>query len=170
MRSIKKGQEWVMVDSGLRTKHWGPHFWKTMYYTALNYPVKITKSDCHQKIKKHTIAFYAAMQYTLPCVFCLESYRRFYKELDIEQYSGSRIDMLEWVYLMKDMVNKKLIAQEKTTLDAAISKIKQMHADKKITRSYMNSAIKAAEKRILVTKSSPSFSEFLDSLKEVKVL
>ena len=110
------------------------------------------------------------MQYTLPCVFCLESYRRFYKELDIEQYSGSRIDMLEWVYLMKDMVNKKLIAQEKTTLDAAISKIKQMHADKKITRSYMNSAIKAAEKRILVTKSSPSFSEFLDSLKEVKVL
>ncbi len=83
---------------GINPKKWGPHFWKTLFYTALNYPVKIDpKNRCHTVLRKQYKGFYSSLQYTLPCIFCLESYRRFWEESDIDKYLDSRVALLKWL-------------------------------------------------------------------------
>ena len=45
---------------------------------------------------------------TLPCKFCAKSYRKFMKELDIDNFLDGKRNLMYWVYLMHNKVNKTL--------------------------------------------------------------
>jgi hypothetical protein len=70
------------------------------------------------------------LQYTLPCQFCRASFKQFLVDLPIERYTNSRLNMMLWLYLVKDKVNNKLISQEKDYLDSLLQQL----ASGKITR------------------------------------
>ena len=114
----------------------------------------------HIKIKCAFIKSLCNLQYTLPCSYCRESYKQFYKELPIESYTNSKIDMLYWLYLLKDKVNKKLIKQE---LDF-YTELHHKYIYKKITKEeYIKSA-----KVCFKTIPSPPFEKVLKDLVDYK--
>jgi len=170
--------EILSKQSGINPKLWGPSFWKTLFYTGLNYPVKVDNTNkCHIALRKHYKMFYCSLQYILPCIFCLESYRRFWKEEDIDKYLNRRIDLLKWLYILKDKVNNKLIQQEKQTFLAEKKKIMEKYklkygpqtSWKKTVCVEFGLKIDKLKIRILKTKQSPSLKkamEYFASLRE----
>ena len=165
-------------QAGINPKLWGPSFWTTLYYTGLNYPVKFDKGNkCHVVLRKQYKLFYCSLQYILPCVFCLESYRRFWKEDDIDKYLNSRLDLLKWLYMLKDKVNKKLIFQERQKLaaekKALLQKFKLKYGNQSTWKNTVNmdynSKIEKLAIKILKTKPSPTLKkamEYFASLRE----
>ncbi len=104
-------------DSGMNTKEWGPGLWKFLFISILGrYPKKIDeKKREHQIIKKSFKDLLINLEHILPCVFCRDSYKIFITELKIEPFLIGKIELMYWLYLIKDKVNKKLIDQEKLT-------------------------------------------------------
>jgi hypothetical protein len=96
------------------TKAWGPPLWKSMFIIAANYPVEIDHTNNqHLAKRRYYKSFFVGMKNILPCKYCRRSYAKFLKELPIDKFLDSRNMMMYWLYLMKDKVNRKLIAQEK---------------------------------------------------------
>ena len=87
---------------------WGPTIWATMHIIAVSYPKKPTAAD-----KKNYKRFYKSLGCTLPCKFCARSYRKFMKELDINNFLDSKRNLMYWVYLIHNKVNKKLNVKKK---------------------------------------------------------
>ena len=54
-----------------------------------------------------------SLGYTMPCIYCRESFKKFCKELPIESSLSGRIELMRWLYDLRNKVNEKLIAQEK---------------------------------------------------------
>ncbi len=167
----------INEHSGINPKKWGPHFWNTLFYTALNYPVKIDNNNkCHSTLKKQYKLFYSTLQYTLPCIYCLESYRRFWVESPIDNFLESRIDLLKWVYALKDKVNKKLIFQEKQKLQAEKKMLMEKFVKKHGLKLKWTNAIhlefeKGVErlsKKILFTKPSPPWKDVEKKLESMR--
>lgn len=115
-------------------KIWGPVAWETFFLFSRNYPEKINLNDKeHLKIMKSTERFYKSLKDLLPCMYCRESYKMYYAELDIKKYLSGRDKLTEWLYLLKDKVNKKLICQE---LDKGKVTTKQSPSLKSIIKKY----------------------------------
>lgn len=98
-----------------KTKDFGPCYWYVLFTMILGaYPNKIdTQNKEHKKIQKYFKHTFYGLRYTLPCSICRNSYYKFYKENDISNYMSSKLKLCYWLYLLKDKVNKKLLAQEK---------------------------------------------------------
>ena len=92
----------------MNPKVWGPDVWKTMHIIATAYPNKPRNID-----KKNYKRFYMSLGCTLPCKFCAKSYRKFMKELDIDNFLDGKRNLMYWVYLMHNKVNKKLKKRKK---------------------------------------------------------
>lgn len=101
----------------ITTKNYGP-YWFTLFTMILGqYPVTVDWNNPeHKEITQHFYYLLSGLRYTLPCKFCRASFAKFFKELPIDKFTNSRIDLALWLYLMKDKVNNKLIGQEKNTL------------------------------------------------------
>lgn len=96
------------------TKEFGPPLWKVMFIMAANYEIEIdNKNQRHRKKKRDYKNFYVNMKDMIPCIYCRRSYKVFLKELPIGPYLSSRRDLMYWLYLIKDKVNKKLLKQYK---------------------------------------------------------
>lgn len=101
----------------MQTKAFGPDMWRSMFMIASNYPVTIDiKNKKHLKNKRYNKDFFTGIGNVLPCKFCRRSYKVFLKELPIKNFLNGRRDLMFWLYLIKDKVNKKLINQEKDNL------------------------------------------------------
>lgn len=146
----------------ISTKKFGPPLWKSLFFMILgSYPSQINiQNKEHIKIKKAFINTFYYLRYTLPCSFCRNSYKQFYKELPIEPYTDSKVSMLYWLYLLKDKVNKKLIKQELDFYTELYTKYK----NKKITKEVYTKTSKSCFKTI----PSPPFEEVLKDLIEYK--
>lgn len=92
----------------MNTKLWGPSAWVTLHVFSFGYPVNPSKQQ-RQEYKE----FYTSLQYTLPCIYCRQSYGEFLKVLPIDNYLDTRLQLAYWVYLIHDMVNKKLSSQNR---------------------------------------------------------
>lgn len=141
--------------NGFSTKFFGPRLWDSLFTMVLGaYPVKFDSSNSeHVKIKRAFVTTFCNLKYLLPCSFCRMSYKEFYNSLPIEKYTGTRIDMMYWLYLLKDKVNKKLIQQE---VDY-ISEIQSKYDTGKISKEeYLKSLNKCFS-----TVPSPPFIEVL---------
>ncbi|HEY9703564.1 MAG TPA: ERV1/ALR-related protein [Allocoleopsis sp.] len=146
----------------MKTKEWGSSFW-FVFFTMIQgaYPYKIDhKNKDHIKTKRAFIGLFNNLKRLLPCHFCRESYCKFYRELPIENFSSGRINMMKWLYLMKDRVNRKLISQEKQEL---IEKKKE-YISGKISKEEYSRYLKSRFKTI----KTPKFEKVLDSYEKMR--
>ena len=96
------------MTQGVKSKKFGA-IWKTMFLTAMCFPEKTTAKDA--TLIKHYKSFYDSFQYTIPCKFC----REFTSSVLMKEHPLSfegRIPLMYSLYIWKDRVNKKLIAQK----------------------------------------------------------
>jgi hypothetical protein len=146
-------------NSGMSTSHWGPACWKFLFISIMGrYPVKINKRNKeHLVIQKEFKHLLTSLQHILPCMFCRNSFKDFLKKLPIKNYIGSRLELMYWLYLMKDLVNKKLIDQELLCYNNEKKKLKKILSN----TEYLIEKLRL-KKKTFVTKPTPAFDKVLD--------
>jgi len=155
--------------SGLSTKHWGPPGWYFLFSCIMGaYPVKITNSTEHKQIKKHFKQLFSNMSYIMPCVFCRNSYKLFYKELPIEPFLKGRIELMFWLYLIRDKVNQKLIKQEKKCYNEEKKKLKDKYKKGLLNKNQYYKKVYNFKKDICITSPSPPFKQVLDKYESIR--
>ncbi len=92
-------------------KEWGPHFWFVIRCVANNYPESPTEDDI-----KYTKTFFYALQYTLPCAMCRESYTGHFNKHNIDLYLTTNKKLIEWTDIIYNETTNK-INLEKTELE-----------------------------------------------------
>lgn len=157
-------------NAGLSTKHWGPSGWYFIFSCIMGaYPVKIDKKNQeHLEIMKNFKNMISSLRYTMPCVFCRDSFSGFYKELPIENFLCGRIELMLWFYLIRDRVNQKLILQESELFEKEKMRLKNDLENKKITGSIYKEKLKQFRKKICITKPSPAFKDILDKYESIR--
>ena len=115
MVTLPKGIDYTQYQStnGMSTKFFGPAAWDFLFVSIIGrYPVKINKKDPeHLLIRKSFKHLMQSLSIVLPCIFCRQSFAGFLKELPLKPFLSGRIELMYWLYLMKDRVNKKLLKQ-----------------------------------------------------------
>jgi hypothetical protein len=149
---------------GLSTRKWGPGMWHSLFSSIMGaYPYKIEENNkMHIQIRNEFKNLFSSLQYTLPCCFCQESYRNYWLELPIDEYLSGRVKLMEWLYKIKDKVNKKLIAQETERFKAEKIRINNIYKKKDITRANYDKLIDKLKDKLLYTQKSPPFQSVLN--------
>ncbi len=152
--------------SGMKTKYWGPMLWDSLFTCVMGaYPVKINNQDpSHILTRKHFIKMIYSLQYTMPCIYCRNSFKKFIKELPIKNYLGGRVALVYWLYLIKDKVNKKLMAQEYQCYKDNKKKLRELNISKK---EYIQ-LVQEMKKNTLYTRGSPSFITVLKKYEDMR--
>ena len=95
---------------GVKSKYFGC-YWQSMFLSAMVYPDKINlKVLSDKKKQKEYKKFFASFKYVLGCKFC----REFIKDVLEKKYPldfSGRIPLMYSIYMWKNSVNEKLIAQ-----------------------------------------------------------
>lgn len=137
----------------MQTTKWGPSAWQTFFIFSRNYPEEYDHSNKeHRLTRTYTKRFYSCLPHILPCKYCRESFKGFWKTLPIDDYLGGRNELTYWLYLIKDMVNKKLIIQEQKLFEEKLDSLKN--------KSKEN--IKKLKKQVFFTKPSPPFCDVVE--------
>lgn len=159
-------------SSGLATSKWGPHAWIFLFSCIHGaYPVNLNnKNKEHQEIKKHFKQLFTTLQYTMPCIFCRNSYKIFFKELPIDKFLTGRIELMYWLYLVKDKVNKKLINQEKECYNNEKKLLKMKFHENKISKEEYYSTVIEFKNKTFKTKPSPPFMEILEQFEKMRAV
>jgi hypothetical protein len=129
----------INIITAFKTKEFGHHYWYTLFTMILggSFPQKVDfKNNEHKKIIKYYKYTLEGLIYTLPCSICRKSYIDFYKKYNINKFLGSKAKLAYWLYLIRDLVNKKLINQE-------------------------TKLIKQGKLKDYITKPSPSFKDVI---------
>jgi hypothetical protein len=152
-----------MTINGIKTSFWGPHAWAYLFSSIAGaYPVKVNSDNKeHMKTVKAFKQMFASMAYTLPCIFCRQSFSIFLKDIVIDNYTGSRKTMMYWLYLIHDRVNKKLIQQEYDCFLNEKAVLAQKLKNKKLSTLRYAKEVNLLKKNVLKTKGSPSFDSVL---------
>jgi len=147
----------------MATSEWGPATWKSLFISIMGrYPMRInTNSQEHLELARAFKNTLLDLRYTLPCVYCRRSYVEFTNELDINGYLVGRIELMYWLYLIKDKVNKKLIAQEQICYNRELSKLKLQYKYTDFTQVSFQEKVKELQKNIFKTIKSPPFESVL---------
>lgn len=149
-------------NSGMSTKFFGPKLWDGLFTSILGrYPIKITTKEDIQ-IKNTFKNTLIGLKDILPCIFCRNSFKGFLDELPIEPYLVGRIELMYWLYLMKDKVNSKLICQERKCYNDEKSKLKAMVYNKEISEQEYYKKVKEFKQDNFETIPTPPFQEVLD--------
>ena len=88
----------------MQTRVWGRPGWTFLHCIAHNYQPGVHKPNEYR-------AFFKLLGSTLPCKYCRQSYKRFFKQIPIENFMGSQKEMAYWLYLIHNKVNDKLRSQ-----------------------------------------------------------
>lgn len=150
--------------SGMKTRFWGPNAWNFLFSSILGtYPENIDlKNKEHIKIKKEFKNLFMSLGYIMPCVFCRESYKKFIKEMPIDNFLTGRLKLFNWLYKLKDKVNKKLIKQENECFKNEHTKLLQKLKDKRINKNQYKCLYDKLKKDILYTQKSPPLIQVLN--------
>lgn len=149
-------------DSGMSTRYWGCRLWGCLFVSILGrYPIRI-KTQNDLKMKRAFKNILSNLSIIMPCIFCRESFKIFIKELPIEPYLIGRIELMYWLYLMKEKVNIKLRNQEKKCYIDEKKRLKKMYYSKEITKVEYYKKVLECKNEIFVTAKTPTFKEVLD--------
>jgi hypothetical protein len=149
-------------NSGANTKYWGSRLWDSLFVSIIaRYPVRINTSD-DLEIKQAFKYMLTSLSVMLPCIFCRNSFKGFLEELPIEPYLIGRIELMYWLYQMKDKVNKKLIKSEHVCYNNEKAKLKAMFYTKEITEDEYYKRVQVFKGENFMTIPTPSFKEVLD--------
>lgn len=148
-----------MSNNGIKTSFWGPHAWSFLFSSiAGSYPITVDpRNQDHTKIVKAYQNMLNSLQYTLPCLYCRQSYMKFIKELPMVEYLHSRKSMMKWLYLIHDKVNLKLIKQERECYESEKTKLIQ----KNMKPEQLKVVLKKLKTCTLKTKPSLPFEKVL---------
>lgn len=148
--------------SGMATHVWGPAAWNFLFTSILGqYPVDIkTKEDV--EIKEAFKSMLTNLSIIMPCIFCRKSFVGFLKELPIEPYLVGRIELMYWLYEMKNKVNSKLICQENICYNEEKSKLKALFYANSISEEEYYTRVLQFKVENSVTIPTPPFQDVLD--------
>lgn len=148
--------------SGSNTKFWGPRLWDGLFVSILGrYPVRISTNE-DLEVKFAFKCLLTSLSTIMPCVFCRNSFKGFLEELPIEPYLIGRIELMYWLYQMKDKVNKKLLHQENLCYNEEKAKMKAKFYTNQITEKEYYQNVKQFKGENFVTIPTPPFKEVLD--------
>lgn len=156
--------------SGLATRAWGPSGWFFLFSCIMGgFPPHIDPTNKeHKLIQKHFKNMFVSLGYTMPCVYCRNSYKQFAKELPIEPFLKGRIELMSWLYQVRDKVNKKLIQQERECYNNEKKKLKKMYYNKEISKEEYYIQTAQVKKETFITQPSPSFDEVLKKYESIR--
>ena len=148
-----------MSNNGIKTSFWGPHAWAFLFSSiAGSYPIHVDQNNGeHIKIVKSYQNMLNSLQYTLPCLYCRQSFGKYVKELPMTEYLHSRKSMMKWLYLIHDKVNIKLMKQEQEAFEAEKKKL----MSRNMKPDQLKTAIKKLRACSFKTKQSPSFDKVI---------
>ena len=148
-----------MSTNGIKTSFWGPPAWKFLFSTiAGTFPVKVDPNNkAHAKIVASFHSMLKSLGHTLPCIYCRESYKVFLKELPMSEFSDSRKNMMKWMYLIRDQVNKKLMKQERECYESEKAALMKQN----INPNKLKLMLTNIRKTTLITKPSPPFEKVI---------
>lgn len=148
--------------SGCSTKFWGPRLWDSLFVSIIGrYPIKIKTSEDNE-IKFAFKNMLTSLSTIMPCIFCRNSFKIFLEELPIEPYLIGRIELMYWLYLMKDKVNNKLIKSEHVCYNKEKAELKALYYNKRITEIEYYTRVKQFHDENFTTIPTCSFQEVLD--------
>jgi hypothetical protein len=158
--------------AGLSTKHWGPSGWHFLFSCIMGGfpPIIVPNNKQHIKIKKHFKNMFHSLAFTMPCIFCRESYKKFLKQLPIDPFLSDRIQLMKWLYLIRDKVNQKLINQENECYKTEKRLLQKKYYSKQITKPEYHASIEKIKSEIFITKMSPDFIEVLQKYESIRAV
>lgn len=159
-----------LSTAGLSTSEWGPSGWYFLFACIMgSYPSKIDNNNKeHIRIKKEFKNMLNSLSYTMPCIFCKISYKQFCKDLPIEVGLVGRIELMHWLYQIKDRVNKKLMLQELECFNDNKSKIDIRYKNNNITKIEYNNLVNNLKKNTFITSKSPTFINVLNQYESIR--
>ncbi len=148
-----------MSNNGIKTSFWGPHAWAFLFSSIAGaFPLNVdNKNPVHVRIVKSFQHMLNSLQFTLPCIYCRESYGRFIKELPMKDYLHSRRSMMKWLYLVHDKVNAKLIQQERECYERE----KKELLKRKLSPDKLKQRLVQIRADTMKTRPSPPFERVL---------
>lgn len=120
---------------------WGPSMWLSLHTITLNYPENPSIHD-----KKAMSDFFTNLQYVLPCQKCSDNYANHLIKFPIENFLGSRDELVEWLIHIHNEVNKQL-GKKILSKDIALKKIREQFKTTKTQltiKNYINKYLKKA--------------------------
>jgi hypothetical protein len=133
-------------------------------------PVIDLKKKEHREIKEHFKQMFKSLGFTMPCIFCRESFKKFYAELPIDQYLSGRIQLMFWLYQIRDKVNQKLILQEKKCYNDEKIRLKKLYYTQNITKKEYYKQVNIFKTDTFITQKSPPFEEVLDKYEKLRAV
>jgi len=151
-------------SNGLNTSYWGPSAWDYLFCSIMGaYPFILDENKYeHIRIKEEFKNLFSTLRFTLPCPTCQESYKIFWNEIPIDKYLKGRIDLMHWLYKIKDKVNQKLICQENQIFKNEKNRINEIYKVKNISKENYDKLIKKLKNKICITKKSVPFLTVLN--------
>ncbi len=139
---------------GMRSDKWGKPLWFACFMMAFNY--KDHPADNKRQIY---INYFNNLGDILPCVYC----RDYYSDCMVKLPLGDFLDdhsvehpVMLWLYLIKDLVNKKLIKQETECYEKEALVI-----DKDVSLTPRAKTIRKnkLKKQLFYTQESPEYDD-----------
>lgn len=134
------------------TRIWGPPTWECIFNMAAGYDVNTLPQGTKNKAYKN---WFQQFEFILPCKYCRESYKFFFKELNIDNYFNRKYGMLRFAYDLKDKVNTKLINQES---ERQLKKLLELNLNDKNVKQKSKKII---HDHPIYTKKSPPFEKII---------
>lgn len=92
-------------NPNIRTKAWGPPAWFYITCSLMGYPERNPTKKQMRDYKK----FLILVGETLPCNLCRDSYKKYIKQLSLnEKVLSTRKSLVMWFFKIHNKVNKKL--------------------------------------------------------------
>ncbi len=159
-------------ESGMSTKHWGPACWSFLFTSILgHYPVHVNKNDPnHVEIATYYYHIFKSFTVILPCVYCRDSFKDFMKDLPLEEFLVGRMELMYWVYLIKDKVNQKLITQERVSFDKRRKDLYSQFKFGRITKQEHDVQLEMCKHETFKTVPTPPFQEVLDKYESLRAV
>lgn len=88
----------------MQTTQWGPEGWILFHVLPFYYANRNPRPGQRELYKE----FYVLLKDILPCIYCRQSYKNFLDEIPIEKHLDGFLPLVEWTYLLHNLVNKKL--------------------------------------------------------------
>lgn len=159
-----------MSTSGMATRQWGPSGWEFLFSCIMGgYPPVIEAGNPeHVEVKHHFKKMFVSLGYTMPCIFCRQSYQLFCKELPIDAFLSGRLELMSWLYLIRDKVNRKLMKQERECYIDEKRRLQRDLSQRVISKEMYYAEKTALRRKTLFTRPSPPFKEVLDTYESMR--
>lgn len=156
--------------TGMSTKFWGPHAWDFLFTSIIgNYPYKVDKNNKeHIRLQKYYKNFLKSLESVMPCIFCRKSFKKFIKQLPIGDFLGGRIELMYWLYLIKDKVNDKLMKQEQKCFNNEKRRLKSLVKNGDLNKKQFSEKLEEFREDTFKTIPTPPFKEVLDKYERMR--